>query len=92
VRRGRRFFQSLQQGVGGLIVHVVGVFDDKDTRGAFEWPKVGFSFQLAHGFDPNNLLEWTHHCEVGVLAPDEPLLIVVVAGERRECRSRDSLA
>src|SRR5439155_16736343 len=91
MRRGLRLFECFQQRIGSLIVHIVGVFYDKDTRGAFKRTEISFAFQLAHWLDPNDLLEWPHHCEVGVLAPDEPLSIVVVAAEWRERRARDSL-
>src|SRR5260370_34280261 len=85
-------FEGFQQGTGCLIIHAVGIFDDKDACGAFEGPKVGFALQLAHHLHPDYVFERARHCYVSVLAPNYSLPVVLVAGEGRKRRSRDSLA
>ena len=79
--RHSRLFQRLEQGIGRLIVHVLGVLDDKDAHRTFERAKVRLAFEFAHRPHANDVVVRSHHCHVSVLAPNHSFLVVVGAGE-----------
>ena len=92
MRCWRRLFQGLQQRVSRLVIHGVGVFDDENARGAFEWPKVRFTLQLAHDLHPDDVLVGSGHRHIGVFTPNQSLFVIFVFTEWWKRRSRDALA
>src|SRR5688572_30037816 len=90
--RGLRLFERLQQSVGGLVVHVIGVFDDEKPARTLERAEVGFTFEFTYRSDADDLFVGPHHCDVRVLAPNQPSLIIVVVIEGWKGRVRNSFA
>ena len=92
MRSWRRLFESLEQRIRSLIVHVFGVFDDENARRAFERTKVRLAFKFAHRFHANDLLVRPNHRNICVLAPDHSFPVIGRLSKWREGRSRDSFA